>query len=359
MAAKKILVADDSPNMVNLLKYNLNKAGYDVVEARDGEEALKKAFSDKPDMIILDINMPKKSGFEVCQELRKKPETTLVPIMIVSARSQEYDKLTGFGFGADDYITKPFKFEDLLSRVVHMLTGGRRSNATSSMLKQVMEKSILIGYEKIDSLFPQGVIHGSNVLITGQLGTGKSTIARQFIARGIKEKESCLFVSVDDPIELVIKKLEELTHQPEGSLLSSELLRIVGHMELEMVKTSNIEDTLKMIIDIGMEVGQSIMKKSGGRRVVDSISGLILTFGEAPVYQFLSQIVHTSKAFGDTTTLYALADEAVTPQQSANIKNFMDVVIELKAESAGIYAQVTNMKWSDFERTKVKIWSKA
>jgi KaiC/GvpD/RAD55 family RecA-like ATPase len=114
-----------------------------------------------------------------------------------------------------------------------------------------------------------------------------------------------------------------------------------------------------MIIDTGMEIGQSIQKRYGGRRTIDSISGLVVTFGEAPVYLFLSQIVHTSKAFGDVTTIYTLAEETVTTQQSANIKNFMDVIIELKSESAGIYARVTNMKWADYSGNKVKLWSKA
>jgi KaiC/GvpD/RAD55 family RecA-like ATPase len=309
-------------------------------------------------MIILDINMPKKTGLEVCQELRKNPAATLVPIMILSARSQEYDKLMGFGFGADDYITKPFKFVDLLSRVTHLLTGGKSSDSTTSKLKQIMDRPVKIGNDKIDLLFSEGITQGSNILISGQLGTGKSTIARQFMAYSIKEQESCLCVSVDDQVELVIKKLEELTQLSSASLLNSELIRIVGSMDLGMVKTLNIEDTLRKIIEAGMEIGQSIMKKSGGRRVIDSISGLFLNYGEVQGYQFLSQIVHTSKAFGDVTTIFTLSDEAVTPQQSANIKNYMDIVIELKAETAGVYAQVTNMKWSKTDSTKVKIWSK-
>jgi CheY-like chemotaxis protein/KaiC/GvpD/RAD55 family RecA-like ATPase len=355
---KKVLVADDSANMVNLIKYNLKKAGYVVVEARDGEEALSKAISEKPDLIILDVNMPKKTGFEVCRELRKKPETTLVPIVIVSARSQEYDKLAGFGFGADDYIIKPFNVDDLLLRVSHLIYGGSTTPASLIKEEQSQAKPVLIGQEKIDSLFPEGIIRGSNILLVGRLGTGKSTLARQFLACGVKNREVSLFVSVEDPIESAVEKLGELAEMNAEELLKSDTFKIVGPMELEMVKTANIEDTLKMIIETGMEIGHSIQKKSGGRRVVDSISGLVLSFGEAPVYQFLSQIVHTSKAFGGVTTIYTLADEAVTGEQSANIKNFMDIVIQLKVEPAGVYAQITNMKWAKYNTSKVKLWTK-
>jgi len=353
MKEKKILVADDNANMVNLIKYNLKKAGYGVVEAMDGEEALSRALSEKPDLIILDVNMPKKSGFEVCRELRKKPEMILVPIVIISARSQEYDKLAGFSFGADDYITKPFKVEVLVKRVGQLI-GGRRSRG---ILKDqnTAGKSISFGYQQIDALFGDKVVCGSNILLVGRLGTGKSTLARQFLACGVKNREVCLFVSVEDAIESAVKKLGELAEMNTEELLKSEIFKIVGPMELEMVKTANIEDTLKMIIETGMEIGHSIQKKSGGRRVVDSISGLVLSFGDAPVYQFLSQIVHTSKAFGGVTTIYTLAEEAVTAQQSANIKNFMDIVIELKLEPAGIYAQITNMKWADYNTSKVKL----
>jgi CheY-like chemotaxis protein len=358
MEEKKVLVADDSPNMVNLIKYNLKKAGYGVVEARDGEEALTKALSEKPDLIILDINMPKKTGFEVCQELRKKPEMVLVPIVIISARSQEYDKLAGFGFGADDYIIKPFKVEDLLLRVSLLIYGGSATPPSLRKEEQAQSGSVLIGQEKIDSLFPEGIIRGSNILLVGRLGTGKSNLARQFLASGVKNREVCLFVSVEDPIESAIKKLGELTEMNTEELLKSEIFKMVGPIELETVRTANIEDTLKMIIETGMEIGHSIQKKSGGRRVVDSISGLVLSFGEAPVYQFLSQIVHTSKAFGGVTTIYTLAEEAVTAQQSANIKNFMDIVIELRSEPAGVYAQITNMKWAKYNTSKVKLWTK-
>jgi DNA-binding response OmpR family regulator len=120
----KILIVEDDRNLLDTLKYNLRKEGYKVVTAVDGAEALDVARREKPNLIILDIMLPKLSGFEVCRILRKE---TTTPILMLTAKDEEVDKIVGLEIGADDYMTKPFSMRELLARVGAML---RRSKMT-------------------------------------------------------------------------------------------------------------------------------------------------------------------------------------------------------------------------------------
>ena len=110
----KILVVDDEASIVTMLAYNLKKEGYDVVTAEDGEVALEKFESEKPDLLLLDIMMPKMDGYEVCRKIREKSN---VPIIMLTARADEVDKVVGLEMGADDYVTKPFGNRELIARV--------------------------------------------------------------------------------------------------------------------------------------------------------------------------------------------------------------------------------------------------
>lgn len=112
--SKRILVVEDEKPILNILKFNLSKEGFDVYEASDGEEAIEKALKFNPDLILLDIMLPKKDGFTVCKELRQK---IAIPIIMLTARGEEVDKVLGLELGADDYITKPFSTRELIARV--------------------------------------------------------------------------------------------------------------------------------------------------------------------------------------------------------------------------------------------------
>jgi len=109
-----ILVADDEPNIIKLLRLYLREEGYEVTSARDGREAVERFRADKPDLVILDLMMPFLGGFEVCQEIRKDSD---VPIIMLTARSDDVDKIVGLEMGADDYVTKPFNPRELIARV--------------------------------------------------------------------------------------------------------------------------------------------------------------------------------------------------------------------------------------------------
>ena len=116
--SSKIIIVEDDPNILEALKYNLGKEGYDTITAIDGVQALELARTNKPDLIILDIMLPKMSGFEVCRILRKE---MAIPIIMLTARDDEIDKVTGLDLGADDYMTKPFSMRELMARIRAML----------------------------------------------------------------------------------------------------------------------------------------------------------------------------------------------------------------------------------------------
>ncbi len=114
MAREKILVVDDERNIVELMKFNLKKEGYEVATAFDGMEALRVAREEKPDLIILDLMMPELGGLDVCKTLRKESK---VPIIIVTAKGEEIDMILGLELGADDYVTKPFSPKLLITKI--------------------------------------------------------------------------------------------------------------------------------------------------------------------------------------------------------------------------------------------------
>ncbi|MCX7922118.1 MAG: response regulator transcription factor [Clostridia bacterium] len=112
--AKKVLIVDDEKNIVDILRFNLKKEGLDTIEAYDGEQAMEMALNQKPDLIILDVMLPKMDGFTVCRKLRQSIST---PILMLTAKEEEVDKVLGLELGADDYITKPFSPRELMARV--------------------------------------------------------------------------------------------------------------------------------------------------------------------------------------------------------------------------------------------------
>ena len=122
---RKILVVDDEAVLVETIAYNLEQAGYQVTTAADGASALEVARRESPDLIILDIMLPEMDGLEVCRQLRRDSNTALTPIIMLTARGDEIDKVVGLEVGADDYVTKPFGRRELLARVRALL---RRAN---------------------------------------------------------------------------------------------------------------------------------------------------------------------------------------------------------------------------------------
>lgn len=117
MSKGKILVVDDEIYIVHILDFSLGMEGYEVVTALDGEQALAKVKTEGPDLIVLDIMMPKLDGYETCKILKADPETKRIPVILLSAKGRNVDQQMGFQVGADDYITKPFSPRKLVERI--------------------------------------------------------------------------------------------------------------------------------------------------------------------------------------------------------------------------------------------------
>ncbi len=124
---KKILIIEDEPNIRELILYNLKTNGYDGIAAEDGIMGITMVQREKPDLILLDIMLPGKTGYEICKELREEGDNT--PIIMITAKTDELDKVTGLEYGADDYISKPFGIRELMARIKAVL---RRYEVTSS-----------------------------------------------------------------------------------------------------------------------------------------------------------------------------------------------------------------------------------
>src|SRR5580765_644495 len=131
--AETILVVDDDPDIARFVEVNLRSAGYDVAVAADGEEALEKAAELRPDLVLLDVMMPRVDGFEVAQRLRKNPQTANTSIIMLTAKALSADKVTGLQSGADDYIIKPFDPIELLARVKGTLRRAKEMKALSPL----------------------------------------------------------------------------------------------------------------------------------------------------------------------------------------------------------------------------------
>ncbi len=155
----KVLAVEDDVNLLETLKYNLRKEGYDVVTAGDGEQALEAARREKPDLIVLDVMLPKIDGFEVCRILRRE---MTVPIIMLTAKADETDKIVGLEIGADDYMTKPFSIRELLARIRAMLRRSRMAEPTNPVASALMK----IGTLEIDTARHRAALSGNTLELT-------------------------------------------------------------------------------------------------------------------------------------------------------------------------------------------------
>ena len=199
MANEKILVVDDEEHIIELIKYNLISTGYQVITCNNGIDAVNLAVDEKPNLVLLDLMIPGKDGYEVCKDIRSKHEIKNIPIIMLTAKSEELDKILGLELGADDYITKPFSVRELLARVKAVL---RRMN--------IREEE-------------------SNVFILGDL-------VANFDKREIKVK--------DKKVDLTLKEFEllEILIKNRGKILGRELLldKIWGYEYIGETRTVDV-----------------------------------------------------------------------------------------------------------------------
>ena len=139
---KRILIVEDEKNIVDILSFNLSKEGYETLEAYDGEAGLQLALEQNPDLILLDLMLPKMNGFDVCRSLRRENRST--PVIMLTAREEETDKVLGLELGADDYITKPFSMRELLARVKANIRRNEPADKISFALNQRLPEDIVV-----------------------------------------------------------------------------------------------------------------------------------------------------------------------------------------------------------------------
>ena len=136
-AKKRILIVDDEKPIIDILDYNLKKEGYETIEANDGRTAIEIAFDQKPDLVLLDLMLPKVDGLTVCKKIR---DSLNIPIIMISARTEEIDKILGLELGADDYITKPFSVRELMARVKANLRKAEVNNTNIPKVEEIPAK---------------------------------------------------------------------------------------------------------------------------------------------------------------------------------------------------------------------------
>jgi two-component system alkaline phosphatase synthesis response regulator PhoP len=147
MGSKKVLIVDDEKELLGLVSLHMRMAGFEVLQAADGEAAIKICEESKPDLVILDLMLPELDGWEVCRILRENPATQTIPVMILTARAEVDDRLRGFDMGADDYVTKPFSPRELVARVKRIL---ERCHPKPKQQKNIVAGRLEIDMEDFD-----------------------------------------------------------------------------------------------------------------------------------------------------------------------------------------------------------------
>ncbi|MDA1354355.1 MAG: response regulator [bacterium] len=404
----KILIVDDEPNILLLTTTLFLDMGYDVVSAVNGEQAIELAHKERPDIILTDIIMPKKDGFEVCRSVRNTKDIAHTPIVMLSAMGDEYNKINGFEEGADDYITKPFDVEELKTRVQNILLRNSRKlsqeptsiapqhtieneihtdtpHETASEPKDIEKttinaeptpvlknKSLKIhttptGASSLDECLYGGYPRGCNMLLIGPVGSGKSSFSRRFLLDGLKKQERALLITMDDnPVRLrddlnANMKKTSIEEKEEMGLFrlvdayswcgldpsSQEPFAVKGALELDLLANT--------IADASAELGQTVQLKAGGRRVIDSISSLFLHFSLPEIQRFVNKITRTSLIFGDVTTLFIVEEGTLDAMQLNSLKYVMDGIIEFDEDNNKRKARVASMKWSKFKKQWVNV----
>jgi DNA-binding response OmpR family regulator len=217
MPKSTVLIIEDEKNIVELVKYNFEQHGYRVLSAADGRKGFESALRDKPDVILLDLMLPEMNGLQVCRELRQNYKTQTVPVLMLTAKSEEADVVLGLELGADDYVTKPFSTRQLLARVKALV---RRSAVRQE------QRVIRAGAIEMDTARHQVQSNGRPVELTSRefsvlkllLESGGRVLSRELILNEVWGQDE----SLDVELRVVDKHVGELRRK-----LKAEAFRIV------------------------------------------------------------------------------------------------------------------------------------
>jgi DNA-binding response OmpR family regulator len=300
--AEKILIVDDDPNALRLIGYALQRQGYQIVIAQDGQEALAKVQSEKPDLIILDVMMPAMDGHQVLKHLRAHPATARVPVILFTAKSQVDDKIAGFEAGADDYLSKPVTPAELVARVKALLL--RASYTTST--------AVTPGARVIGFLGVQGGVGTTSVAINVAVALSREdkkvaliecqphtgTVARRM---GLQPRRSLAFLSQQKPSAIDKSVIESCSTQYQTGMLvipaPVELTRnsqplTSAHAE---ALTKHLDDLAEIVIlDLGSQVGPAV------RRLLGRCDHVILVTEATETSLALTQMLLQKSREGET-----------------------------------------------------------
>ena len=215
-----ILIVEDEPNMVTGLKDNFEIEGYVVDTARDGEAGLKKILENNYDMVILDVMLPKLSGFEICKTVRKKGNST--PIILLTARGEEIDKVLGLELGADDYITKPFSIRELIARIKAVLRRLDNNSAQNGKGEVISIGKLEINFATYNAYTPFGEVqmsHKEFEILNLLWNKRNKTVSRDDLLKIIWGfDESPTTRTIDNFIVKLRQKIEENPNKPKNIL---------------------------------------------------------------------------------------------------------------------------------------------
>jgi CheY-like chemotaxis protein/KaiC/GvpD/RAD55 family RecA-like ATPase len=385
---KKIFIAEDDQHFCELYQMALGIEGYNVLCAYNGKDALEKIPGEVPDLIILDVVMPEMTGLEVCRRLRELPDFALTPIIMLTALATDDDKIKGYNVGADDYLTKPFPLRVLKAKVRSLIE--RRDTRKAVPAKQAINvgvpqsttsrevvreqspvnveasadfpanptanvRSIGPGEDIFNGLFGGGIPQGSNILLIGKMGSGKSSFSRLYLAQGILEEEKCMFVCLDDSPSSVRKelskhKLDISEHENQNRMCLVDAYswsggRATSNEKFAIKETLDLSDLSALVAEAGAAIGQTDQQKEGGRRVIDSISSLFLNFDLPYVQRFLAFMARSGH-FAQVSTIFLVEEGVCNDQSLNNIKYVMDGILDIRREGDRFLARPQALKWA-------------
>lgn len=425
---KKIFIAEDNPQFCELYRMALESEGYKVVFANTGKEAVDKIPGEKPDLIILDVMMPEMDGYEVCRTLRDLPEFALTPVIMLTAKTTDEDKIKGYNVGADDYITKPFSLKVLRARVRNILersavkkfeaakpapppaspvfapatpsvspvapqpppaapgaglpeppTGQaapssvqvvqpiilREEEVIPAAKPVVASRALSPGEDLLEGLLGGSVPPGSNILVVGALGSGKSFLSRSVLSRALQSGARCMLVCLDDDPTSVRKELNTRYGVDLAACEGQNQIRFIDayswsggrsapQEKYAITGTLELSDLSVLISEAAAELGQTDAEKQGGKRVVDSISSLFLNFELSYIQRFVAYLARSGH-FAQVTTIFIIEEGSCDYQALNNTKYIMDGVLELRNEGDRFLGRVQAVKWANLSREWVDL----
>lgn len=211
MPKSKILLVEDEVDLVKIIKMNLEEEGYVVETAHDGEEALAKISKTKPNLVILDIMMPKVDGWECLSQIRKNPKTKTLPVIILTAKTEEISKLFGFNLEADDYVTKPFSFKELAARVSAVLRRYQISQrATGKPGVEVAKIPVVRGAPGVDLINQKEIFYADAVHNYTRIHTYDSSRLTHFSLSELEKKLADFFMRIHRSYIVNLNQIESI-----------------------------------------------------------------------------------------------------------------------------------------------------